>query len=412
MLLQRSGHAPESGTTEMSRIIVVTDYDAAWPLQYQAEAERLRPLFGSAVVAMHHIGSTSVPGLRAKPTIDILVEVAPGVSIEGLYPAMSGLGYDCRGECLDAAMPGTPGRHYFSRRTGAAHTHHVHVCHVGHHEVSDYLALRDYLRAHPDEAARYAELKTELTQRFSRDNLGYMRGKDQFVKELIHSARQWRGPATGSLPDPAMEPPRGQSVSRMEVLKNVLTVEFSKLDAPPFDPDSEEVFETLLERLVEFDVGPRNSPSHLYAALADPDLLWHRSELSPELLIRGPGDNELEMRLAVQAEGFLHRFIKLAEAFSDDASLKPYFRDSEIRFPTVVCVLVDYADAVPWMPPPVKDHGQVYRVLDGYHRAFQMIRNGRAAIPAFTACRRDGSAWKGNFRHLHKCEDGRWVPRG
>ena len=178
----------------MPRIIEVLDYDTAWPRQYEAEAARLRPVFGAALAGIHHIGSTSVPGMRAKPTIDILVEVAPGVSIEEFYPGMSELEYNCRGECLDAVIPGTPGRHYFSRKVDAQHTHHVHVCRTGHHEIPQYLALRDYLREHPRASAEYGNLKTELARRFSRDNVEYMRGKDRYVKELIARAVQWKSP--------------------------------------------------------------------------------------------------------------------------------------------------------------------------------------------------------------------------
>lgn len=181
----------------MSRIIDVADYEVTWPLRYQAEAERLRPVFGSALVAMHHVGSTAVPGLRAKPTIDILVEVASGGSIEDFYPAMTELGYDCRGECLDAVVPGTPGRHYFARTKDMQHTHHVHVCHAGHPQIPEILALRDYLRAHPVAATECGKLKSELAQHFARNNVEYMRGKDQFIKELIALAEEWKRSTNG-----------------------------------------------------------------------------------------------------------------------------------------------------------------------------------------------------------------------
>jgi GrpB-like predicted nucleotidyltransferase (UPF0157 family) len=179
---------------KISRTIEVLDSDEAWSLEYQAEADRLRAVFGAALVAIHHIGSTAVPGLRAKPTIDIVVEVTSDVSIEAFYPGMRALGYDCRGECLDAIVPGTPGRHYFSKKVAMKHTHHVHVCHAGHHQVPELLALRDYLRAHPGAIADYGKLKTELAERFSHNNVEYMRGKDRFIKELIALAEDWRRP--------------------------------------------------------------------------------------------------------------------------------------------------------------------------------------------------------------------------
>lgn len=182
----------------MTRIIKVVDYEAAWPQQYEAEAERLRPIFEPALVGIHHIGSTSVPGMRAKPTIDILVEVASGMPIEDFYPGMSELGYECRGQCLDAIIPGTPGRHYFSKKVASQHTHHVHVCHAGHQEVPELLGLRDYLRTHPHAITEYGKLKSKLAQRFSRNNVEYWRGKDRFIKELIALAQEWRSPTKPS----------------------------------------------------------------------------------------------------------------------------------------------------------------------------------------------------------------------
>lgn len=152
----------------------------------------MRRIFAPDLVSVHHIGSTAVPRLPAKPTIDILVIVQPGADIEGYYARMRGLGFECRGECLDAVVPGTPGRHYFPRLRGDVHVVHVHVCGEGHHQIAELLNLRDYLRTHPDDARRYADLKVALAHEFAHDNIGYMRGKDDFVKTLISRAEAWR----------------------------------------------------------------------------------------------------------------------------------------------------------------------------------------------------------------------------
>ena len=90
--------------------------------------------------------------------------------------AMEGLGYRVRGECLDAEVPGTPGRFYFSKDQDGRRTHHTHACAVGHVEIADKLAFRDYLRTHPSRAAEYGALKYELARRFRHDNIAYMRG--------------------------------------------------------------------------------------------------------------------------------------------------------------------------------------------------------------------------------------------
>jgi GrpB-like predicted nucleotidyltransferase (UPF0157 family) len=102
-------------------------------------------------------------------------------------------GYRVRGECLDAEVPGTPGRFYFSKDSGGVRTCHVHACAEGHPQIADLLAVRDFLRAHSECAAQYGALKRDLAACYRYDNVSYMRGKDAFVKALIEVARGWVG---------------------------------------------------------------------------------------------------------------------------------------------------------------------------------------------------------------------------
>lgn len=175
----------------MARTIEVKPYDASWISAFNQEALVLSHVFGDAMVAIHHIGSTSIPGLVAKPIIDILVVLKETGTIDRFSAAMEKLGYRVRGECLDAEIPGTPGRFYFSKDTGVVRTHHVHACAVGHSEVTDKLAFRDYLRSHPRRAAAYGRLKQRLALVYRQNNIGYMRGKDAFVKTVLSEARRW-----------------------------------------------------------------------------------------------------------------------------------------------------------------------------------------------------------------------------
>ena len=133
----------------MAGTIEVKPYDASWVSAFNQEAVALSYVFGDAMVAIHHIGSTSIPGLAAKPIIDILVVLKETRTIDRFSAAMVKLGYRVRGECLDAEIPGTRGRFYFSKDTGAVRTHQVDACAVGHSEVTDKLAFRDYLRSRP-----------------------------------------------------------------------------------------------------------------------------------------------------------------------------------------------------------------------------------------------------------------------
>ena len=182
----------------MARTIEVLPHDKGWDTAFVQESRALEQVFASTLVAIHHIGSTSVHDLAAKPTIDILVVLRETDTIARFSPAMEALGYRVRGECLDAEVPGTPGRFYFSKNRGETRTHQVHVCAVGHSEVADKLAFRDYLRAHPSRAAEYGALKERLALRHRQDSLGYMRGKDAFIRTVLQEAREWSGATNDS----------------------------------------------------------------------------------------------------------------------------------------------------------------------------------------------------------------------
>ena len=162
----------------MARIIEVVDYDPAWVGAFKKEAAVLNAIFGQRIVEVHHIGSTAVPGLDAKPIIDILVILDTTDDINSFDRAMEDVGYRVRGECLDATIPGTPGRFYFTKETNGVRSHHVHVYARGHWEIADKLAFRDYLRAHLSKAAAYGELKRRIAAEYRFDNIGYMRAKD------------------------------------------------------------------------------------------------------------------------------------------------------------------------------------------------------------------------------------------
>src|SRR5438067_2745830 len=185
----------------MGRIIEVVPHDAtAWRTAFAREARALKHVFGEAVIAIHHVGSTSIPGLPAKPIIDLLVVLRETMTIGRFSSAMEALGYRVRGECLDAEVPGTPGRLYFSKDQDGRRTHHTHACAVGHVEIADKLAFRDYLRTHPSRAAEYGALKHELARRFGQDIMDYIRCKEPFIRSVLKHARQWseRGSVSGS----------------------------------------------------------------------------------------------------------------------------------------------------------------------------------------------------------------------
>ena len=170
----------------MGRRIEVAAYDPVWPVQYDAEAGRLKSALGNCCIAIHHIGSTAVPGLKAKPTIDILGIVTAFEELERLDSQLMDLGYEPRGE------NGIPGRRYYVKREGDHHLFHFHTYEPGHPNIANHLIFRDYLREHPDEANAYQELKVELVARFRDDPARYTLGKAEFIQGILDHAGSWR----------------------------------------------------------------------------------------------------------------------------------------------------------------------------------------------------------------------------
>ena len=170
----------------MKRTIEVVPYDPEWAQRFREEAEQLLEVFGSLVVAVHHVGSTAVPGLEAKPIIDILVVVRDLEQVHHYNEAMATRGYIPKGSF------GIQGRRFFIKGTETERTHHIHVFARGHPAIRRHLAFRDYLRAHPDRARAYGRLKAKLARRFRHDIEGYMAGKDAFIKTIEKEATAWQ----------------------------------------------------------------------------------------------------------------------------------------------------------------------------------------------------------------------------
>jgi GrpB-like predicted nucleotidyltransferase (UPF0157 family) len=172
--------------------VEVVPYDPRWREAFEAEAKQVAAALGENVVAIHHIGSTAIPGIYAKPAVDFLVEVRDITEVDGRSSAMESLGYEVMGEY------GIPGRRYFRKdnREGIR-THHIHAFEAGSAEAERHLAFRDYMIAHPADAQRYSELKRKLAEEHTQSFDGYMDGKDEFIKEIDRRAAQWRASQPG-----------------------------------------------------------------------------------------------------------------------------------------------------------------------------------------------------------------------
>ena len=163
---------------------MVTPYKKEWTLLYKEESTHLYKVFRNEIIKIHHIGSTSVEGLLAKPIIDILPVVKNIVRIDDFNNAMIDIGYEPKGE------NGLPGRRYFEKG-GDERTHHIHFYENGNYEVERHLAFRNYLRSHPEVAKEYGDFKKELSQCFPYDIEAYINGKERLVSEIQVKAMAW-----------------------------------------------------------------------------------------------------------------------------------------------------------------------------------------------------------------------------
>ncbi|MGQ3889267.1 GNAT family N-acetyltransferase [Legionella sp. CNM-1927-20] len=163
----------------MSKISVeVVEYQANWPTLFSVEASLIQQALGANCITIHHIGSTSVPCLSAKPIIDILPVVKNISLVEKAVCQMEELGYCYRGEY------GIPFRRYFQKAQGDKRTHHVHIFESGNSEIDRHLKFRDWMRAHTDDREAYAKLKKELALKYPNDIMNYCEGKDAFITHI------------------------------------------------------------------------------------------------------------------------------------------------------------------------------------------------------------------------------------
>ncbi|HEX6548230.1 MAG TPA: GrpB family protein [Candidatus Dormibacteraeota bacterium] len=157
--------------------ILISDYDAGWPAEYERRAAAIRDALGPAAVRIEHVGSTSVPGLAAKPVIDIQLSVADLLDEASYRPALEQLGYQHR--------PDHEPEHRFFKLEDATGRRlvHIHVCAAGSVWERRHLAFRDRLRADPEAARRYEEVKRTLAPRFDDANQ-YADAKTEIIRSL------------------------------------------------------------------------------------------------------------------------------------------------------------------------------------------------------------------------------------
>ena len=164
-----------------SRVIDVVEHDPNWSIRFMEERQRLHGALDGVAHSIEHIGSTAVPGLAAKPIIDLLLEVDSLAELDARTPALEELGYLARGE------NGIPGRRYFCKG-GVRRTHHLHAFEIGDPHATRHRVFRDYLVANPAVARAYADLKRQAAASNRNDAAGYTAWKDDFVQNHLQCA--------------------------------------------------------------------------------------------------------------------------------------------------------------------------------------------------------------------------------
>ena len=166
--------------------VYLQPYDSRWPDEFVRESSAVASALGRILTAIHHIGSTAIPGIRAKPIIDMLA-VSADISLLDESPSpLEALGYEALGEF------GIPGRRYFRKNNSAGErTHQIHAFQTGSPQISRHLAFRDYLRAHPDAARNYDALKQQLAESYPNDISSYTDGKESFIHDMDTRAASW-----------------------------------------------------------------------------------------------------------------------------------------------------------------------------------------------------------------------------
>ncbi|GGV99062.1 hypothetical protein GCM10010230_24230 [Streptomyces narbonensis] len=179
----------------MGESVEITPYDPAWPVMFARWGVDLRTALGSAAARIDHIGSTSVPGLAAKPVIDIQISVASLEPTDAFLGPLTGIGFVYRADNPERT------KRYFREPPSQQRTH-VHVRQLGSFSQQFPLLFRDYLRCHPPAAIEYAAAKRRCAARFHDDRPCYVQAKDAVVWDIIRRADAW-AQLTGWAPGPS-----------------------------------------------------------------------------------------------------------------------------------------------------------------------------------------------------------------
>ncbi|MBM3204423.1 GrpB family protein [Candidatus Uhrbacteria bacterium] len=170
----------------MNRKYKFVEYADIWTRAFDREEKIIRDIFGDEVLETHHIGSTSVPGLGGKPTLDVMIVVRDMSKVDSFNNKMKAAGYEPMGAYV------TPTTRLFTKTKDGERTRNIHVVGMDDPKLEESLAFRDYLRSHPKEAKVYNDFKQALATEHPDDYFTYRRKKDPFIQDMLERVRKWR----------------------------------------------------------------------------------------------------------------------------------------------------------------------------------------------------------------------------
>ena len=168
----------------MPEPVIIVEYNPQWPIMYEEEKAKILGAIGRKITAIEHIGSTAIPGLGAKPIIDIMVGVRRPAEAEECIEPLQIIGY----EFVPPEKAGIPERRYFRKRALGMRTHHLHMVEIGGEFWETHLLFRNRLRANPSITKQYYVLKQRLAEQYGSDREGYTEAKTPFIQSVLAKA--------------------------------------------------------------------------------------------------------------------------------------------------------------------------------------------------------------------------------
>ena len=165
-------------------IVKLENYQNNWVKEYEEGGKTIQKLLGSRVLEIHHIGSTSIPGLEAKPIIDMLLVIKSFDEIDEIDEILNPYAYENRG------MQGVSDRYFFAKGPDGARTHYLHITTPFSDTYYNQIYFKKYLLEHPEYIQKYAELKKDLARQFKDERAKYTAGKSAFIQEVVRLAKK------------------------------------------------------------------------------------------------------------------------------------------------------------------------------------------------------------------------------